>query len=512
MKNKFAIIFYCLCIGHAAVAEQIGNKPDSTGVQYAASLMMNAGKGNFAPYYIASNRHGVVTQQAGTQLRLSAEKPLALDKRFSWSAGVDFISGITSQTDYQRYNVASEKWDVNKQRPASIWLQQLYGELKWRQLFLEIGMKEHESALFNTRLGSGDYVESGNSRPIPGVRVGFIDFQDIPFTKGWLQIQGEIAYGQTTDKNWLQNHYNYYLHFITVDSWYHYKRLYFRTSPRQPFSVTFGMQTAAQFAGTSYRYNKGVVSNVTKRKFKLRDLWDMLITKGEDTYYKGNHLGSWDLKAVYKFHTGNEVSAYFQWPWEDGSGIGKLNGFDGIWGIEWKKREKGIISNVVAEYLTFMNQSGPLHYDPEDNYGSNLPAHTDGADDYYNNYQYNGYTHHGMGIGTPFLPPTLYNLDGYMQYVDTRLRGFHIGISGSVLTNLDYRLLGGYKEAFGSGYEPRKSPVHNTSLLVETTWRVSQVPGLMLNAQIGIDRGNIYGNQCGALIGIVYNGFLNFRK
>lgn len=510
MNKRITIIIFCFGIGSIVHAQQknIG-RTDSVGFIYAASFTMNAGRGNFAPYYIASNRHGTITQHSGAQFRLSAWRSLERDKRFSWSAGADFISGISTYTDYQRYSTPSGQMETNRQRPSSIWLQQLYAKLKWRQAFLTVGMKERESALFNNPLGSGDYVESGNARPIPEFRIGFIDFQNIPFTKGWLQIQGEVAYGKSTDKNWLQSHYNYYNNFVTVDTWYHYKRLYFRTSPEQNLSVTFGMQTAAQFKGDIYHYGKGEMTNYQKRKFQWRDLWDMLITKGEDTYYKGNHLGAWDLKAVYRLHTGNEISAYFEWPWDDGSGIGKLNGFDGIWGLEWEKAQKGILSGAVIEFLTFMNQSGPMHFDPEDNPGSNLPVHTDGSDNYYNNYQYNGYAHHGMGIGSPFLPSTLYNLDGYMRYVDNRIRGFHAGVSGSLSDCLDYRILVSYREGFGTGYVPRKSPVHDTSAMIETTWQVPCLKGLRVNIQVGIDRGNIYGNQCGALLGIVYSGLLN---
>lgn len=504
-----------LCIGMGVLAKaQTASTPATTGIRYATSLSANVGSGDFVPYYIASNRHGIVTQPVGTQLRIAAWKPLERDKRFSWSATVDFLTGITSYTDYLRYDANAYVWTTNRQRPPHVWLQQLYGELKWRSLFLEVGMKEHSSALFNTRLGSGDFVESGNARPIPGVRFGFIDFQDVPFTKGWLQIQGEIAYGKTTDKEWLESHYNYYNSFLTTDVWYHYKRFYFRVAPQHPLTVTVGMQAAAQFNGTTQTYDKGKLIRTNEEHFQLHDLWDMFATKGQDTYFAGNSLGAWDLRADYRLRNGDRLSAYFQWPWDDGSGIGKLNGFDGIWGLEWKQKETGgWLSGAVIEYLTFMNQSGPMHYDPEDNPGTTLHVHTEGADNYYNNYQYNGYAHHGMSIGTPFLPSPLYNLDGYLRYVDTRLHGFHVGLEGSVCPDISYRLLASYRKAFGTSNTPRRSPVHDMSLMAEATWRVSHfLPGLTICAQLGIDRGTLYGNTCGVLVGITYQGFFHFKK
>ena len=90
-----------------------------------------------------------------------------------------------------------------------------------------------------------------------------------------------------------------------------------------------------------------------------------------------------------------------------------------------------------------------------------------------------------MSIGTPFLPSTLYNLDGYLRYVDSRLRGFHVGVEGNICSNVSYRLLASYRKAFGTSYIPRRSPADDTSVMAEATWRVAQVPGLTLRAQFG---------------------------
>ncbi len=52
-------------------------------------------------------------------------------------------------------------------------IQQLYGEIKYRGVFVEAGMKEHDSPILPQSLTSGDLVESGNARPIPQIRAGF---------------------------------------------------------------------------------------------------------------------------------------------------------------------------------------------------------------------------------------------------------------------------------------------------------------------------------------------------
>lgn len=482
----------------SAVAEDVA-------VDCSAELTANAGSGDFAPYYIMSNRHGVLTQPDGAMLRLSAVKPMDTARRFSWSAGVDFMAGVASRTGYECYNPADGTWFSHSEGPAPIYLQQLYGELKWRSLFLTVGMKQHESALLNFRLSSGDLVESGNSRPIPGARVGFIDFQDIPFTRGWVQIQGEIGYGKMTDNGWLRNHYNYYNYHFTQGAWYNYKRVYFRTRPSERFSVTLGMQAAAQFGGDVVWYRNGELVQSVHLPVTLKAFLKMFIPQSDGIYYDGNHLGSWDFLARYRLRSGDELRAYFQWPWEDGSGIGKLNGFDGLWGLEWRRAERWWINALVVEYLDFTNQGGPLHWAPGDNPGTNLPAHTTGGDQYYNNQQYNGYCNYGMGIGSPFLPGPIYNRDGYMAYIDNRVRGFHIGISGAIGSSVDWRALGGYRTGYGDGRVPRQYPVYDTSLMVEASWRVPQVKGLTVAAQVAMDHGDMLGDNVGASLSVRYD-------
>lgn len=238
---------------------------------------------------------------------------------------------------------------------------------------------ENSGSLFNQSIGVGDLVLSDNARPIPRIAAGFIDFQDIPFTNGWVQIQGELSWGRPMDSKWLEDRFNYYSSFLTTDIWMHYARCYFRTNPKQPFSVTVGMQHATQFGGDARWYHYGVNTSSDKASLKFRDFINAMFpwtggsstVSGDVLYYDGNHLGSWDLRLRYRLPQGHELTAYMQSPWEDGSGIGKLNGFDGVWGIEYKSpREKDWVTGAVLEYIDFTNQSGPMHWAPGD-----LPAH-----------------------------------------------------------------------------------------------------------------------------------------
>lgn len=481
-------------------------------VGYELSLTEGSGSGEFAPYYMSSLRHGRFTQTSTLQLEAAAWKSMDESKRFSYGFGADFIGGYASANDYMRYDVGNEDWFKHSERPSSFWIQQLYGEMKYRSVFLELGVKEHGSAMLNQSLTSGDLVESGNTRPIPQLRVGFIDFQDIPFTNGWLQISGELAYGKMIDDGWWRDHYNYYNYHIAQGQLYNYKRAYFRTKPSKPFSVTLGMQAAATFGGNTTYYVDGKVRLYEKHPQTLKYFLKMLIPTqdGGEDFYSGNHLGSWDIQARYRFNNGTELNAYTSWLWEDGSGIGKLNGFDGLWGLEYKAPKPGIVSGAVVEYLDFTNQSGPIHYEPGDYDGTTLPDHASGADDYYNNATYNSFAYFGQSLGTPAMMAPIYNLDGYPAYIGNAVRGFHVGIEGSLSRSVDYRVKGGYRKAWGTGKTMLVKPIHLTAVMLEASWRPEKIKGLTVNAKIELDRGDMPDNAFAAMVSLRYKGLFNF--
>ena len=481
-------------------------------VNYEGSITAGGGSGEFSPYYINALRHGRFSQQYTLQAEAKAWRPVDRSERFSYGFGIDLIGNATSSTDYERYDAVSDRWYYHSVRPSAVWLQQFYGEVKYRSVFLLAGMKEHESALLNQRLTSGDLIESGNTRPIPEVRAGFIDFQDIPFTNGWVQIQGEIGYGRLIDDGWRRDQYNYYNYHISRNEWYNYKRCYFRTKPSMPFSVTVGMQAAAFFGGVEDWYSKGVMTSQTHYSHDLNTFFKMLLPTedGGEAFYTGNHLGSWDLRARYRLDNGTELSAYFSWPWEDGSGIGKQNGWDGLWGLEYRAPQPGIVSGAVAEYMDYTNQSGPIHFAPADFEGTTIPGHASGADDYYNNRAHNSYAYFGHSIGTPAIMAPIYNTGGYPGYVANVMRGFHIGIEGQITPTVDYVVKGGYRKAWGNGYYLLPEPIDLTAVMVEATWHPAQVKGLSVNGRLELDRGSMPCNAFGAMVTVKYDGLLKF--
>lgn len=483
-------------------------------IEYSAEITGALGGNDFAPYYIMSNRHGVLTSASAGLLDIKLEHGMDMSRRFSYGVCAEALAGYASAVDYMRYDRVDGTWISHAERPQPVWLQQLYAEVKYRQVTLYAGLKNTESKLLDNDLTSGDMVRGTNTRPIPGVWAGFVDFVDIPLTNGWVQIDGQVGYGKFTDNGWVESHYNYFNNHINTGSYYTYKRCYFRTKPSEAFSLTVGMQTAGVFGGTTTQYRNGQPVSTTRNKSGIKEFFKMFLpTEGsEEGFYLGNSLGSWDILLRYRLPNGDTVRGYLQHPFETGSGIGFLNGFDGLWGLEYHSPTSGWLDGIVVEYIDTSNQSGPNHWDPADNPGTTLTSHTSGGDDYYNNDFYNAYANYGMSLGTPMLPAPVYNRDGFPGYVVNRLKGCHIALKGHITDAVSYRLMGGYRRGYGTIRQPLTHQVHDTSMMAEVSYASPDVRGLAVKAQVAFDCGDMLGDRFGACVSVSYRGILGLGR
>lgn len=507
--NLKTIMLAALCLPCAAASAQTDS------INYSATVLAAASSGKFAPYMNGSWNSGRLVEDKGLMLDLRAEKPVLTDRRFSWGAGVEIAAGIQSGSEYERWQADDDAWILHNEGQAPFRVIQAYAEARFRGVFILAGMKEQNSAIVDSRLSSGDLVRSNNARPVPGCEIGFNDFQNIPFTNGWVQIEGRLMYGRMTDSKSKRERYNYYSLLLAEDLWYTYKRCYFRTKPSMPLSITVGMQAAGTFAGNTVYYTDGKFHSRSDRGFHLRDLWDMFFPNegSGEGFYKGSSLGSWDFKARYRFADGTQLSAYFEWPWEDGSGIGRRNGWDGVWGLQYTAPRNGIIEKAVVEYLDFCNQSGPLHWAPHDRPGTTITTNDTGGDNYYNNDVYGPYANYGMSIGTPFLLSPLYNTNGCLWFMHSRTRGFHAAASGSIAPDWSYTMKVSYQKAWGSGRLPLATSLENTSAMLSASWTPSdRLKGFSAGCQLAFDAGSLRGNNFGAMLSVSYSGNFSLKK
>lgn len=461
------------------------------------------GSGDFTAYQLVSNRYHALSTRANTgylRAALFGHKYLGHADQWLLSGGADVIASVHAD--------------------HSVYLQQLYARLQWEQFYLEAGSREHAPVLRNRELSSGSLVQSGNAKPIPQLRLGTDGFWTVPGLGDWLQVYFDASYGHFMDDDWLEKRFDLYHSqhmgsFVTTEVWSHEKKLYLRTDPHRRFSFAIGMEHGVQFGGHKASYESGELK-ITDTNPDFADFFKVILpqsdgsptTNAGDSFVFGNHVGSWNLQLDWNIDQDHQLSCYHESPFEDGSGIRKGNRYDGLYGVEYRRRGDGIsaVRGVVLEFLQTTDQSGSIHWAPQDFEQSiidKLPSHATGNDNYYNNFYYNGYAHYGMALGNPLLKSPIYNLDGYLGFTDNRIRAWHMAISGDVTSQIDYLVKGSYREGYGTYFVPLDTRHHSLDLMAQCRYRRG---AWHYSAAFGLSQGNILGNCTSFDFKVTYYG------
>lgn len=430
--------------------------------------------GDNVPLWQVSNVHGFSSLKNNTYIRTGAfyDKELRNDWKLNLGLDIGVATGFTS----------------------TFVVQQAFAEVGYMWLGMFVGSREKESPLLNQQLSSGGLTWSGNARPIPQVSVGIFDYVAL-WPSVWLK--GEISYGQLTDNGYQREQVGEG-HWYTKDIKYHHKSFFFRFGkPTSRWNFYVGASMDCFFGG----YNVGGGMFAGDLGNSLKDYWLALVPiqgKGTNSqnYYQGNYLGSEHLKATYR-HKDFTLSAYLENFYDDFTGIGKLNGLDGLWGLELKLPTAKVVNNVVLEYYQTTNQSGPLH-GPDD---SVVPK-TDGADDYYNNHWYPAWAHWGMTMANPLVASPIYNKDGDLTVKYNRVKAIHLAWSGIVANGLTYRAKLSYNQTWGTPFRPTTYILENFSSFFELQYSPMRLPQWCLKASLAFDTGDIYGDNLGVQIKI----------
>lgn len=525
IKKVMALTLLALLPAAESMAgEEDSLKSSLNDIKYAVSAQAAATDGSHTPLWLNANRYGLSslnTQNAYARVSLRHDMDGRKLRKWDWGYCVDLAGAFHYTSDFI--------------------IQQLYAEGRWHKGVLTIGSKEWPIELKNGELSSGPQTLGKNARPVPQVRVALPDYWTVPGTRGWVALKGHIAFGKMTDDKW-QKRFTREESKYTAGTLYHSKAGYIRIGGGRkafPLSIEMGLEMGAQFGGTSYHVlAEGGQFNVIKNPGGLKAFWDAFVPGGSDapehTYQNvsGNQLGSWVFRinfdqpswnlAVYGDHFFEDHSGMFFLDY-DGYGQGpewndhKTNRYllyalkDMMLGAELSLKRGSWVRSVVLEYLYSKYQSGPIYHD----HNSNISDHIGGRDDYYNHYIYTGWQHWGQVMGNPLYLSPLYNDDGKIEVKNNRLYAFHLGLSGDPSPLLHYRVLATWQKGFGRYSEPYSDPRENVSLLAEASYRFSprsRMDGWSLTAAVGIDRGHIYGDNCGMQLTVTKTGILNKKR
>jgi len=497
-------IFLCLLAASCLMPLQAQNmwQRSARGIAYGVEAQVSTSDGD-TPLWLNANRYGLssVDNQYG-YLRASLHRDAERDSTSRWRLGY----GIDVAAGYGLTSTAV--------------LHQLYADLDFRLVRLTVGAKEQPMELKNQELSTGSQTFGINSRPVPQVRIGLPRYWNISGKGHWAAIKGYIAYGMQTDGRFLRDYLNegspYSRHVL-----YHAKAGYLKLGNEQKFPVTFegGLEMATQFGGTTYNVQDwaGIhVGTSYKQPHDFHAFWNATFGTGGDATdgagyanATGNTVGSWLFRLNYQ-GKGWHVSAYLDHFFDDHSQMFLEYGWrDGLWGIEIGLPKNRIVDNIVYEYMRTDYQSGPIYHDhtPE------MPEQISGKDSYYNHNLYVGWQHWGQASGNPLYVSPLYFHNGYLFFQSNRFRTHHIGISGTPLPSLHYRLLFTHERSVGDYDSPYDPARRLNSFMAEVNYSPSHLgrlntKGWSIAAALGIDRGKLIGDNTGFQLTIRKTGLL----
>lgn len=482
-----------------------------------------------APFWLTANRQGVQSLETSSGY---ARYGIAVNGGFtgsgSWkySAGADVIAGYNQLNAFalhELYAVVSYKW-----LSLDMGVKERFAESRTSASAM-MGASEERGELFSrlygrtlSELGTGGLLYSGNSAPIPQVRIEVPEYVDVPGTGSWLKLRGHIAYGIFLDNDFQKDFTSsnpsirYGKNIL-----YHSKALFLKVANPEkfPLEAEGGLEMYSQFGGDIYTHANGKVLSMPRG---IKDYFKAFIPlSGDDstpsteqTNISGNQIGNWHLALTLRTEP-VDIRLYGEHLFEDFSQLfffeyqSNREGKRTITYYPWRDIQVGLsvtnktgflkfISSVQYEYTSMYDQSGAGYNDPNEYFKEQM----DGVDDYYNHSIYPGWHYYGMGIGNPVAFSPLYNTNGSLVFRGNRFKAHNVGVNGAFAKEdmFKYRLLYTYSENWGTYFNPFSEKRYTTSLLADIVF----VPTdrWVVSLSLAYDKSNFIGDNWGAMFSL----------
>lgn len=490
MRNKLLIIVFLLSASANArdlswdwwptgIVDGVSAGADT--MQYNIGVSALASSGRFAPFWLQSNMNGDISSSPFSGNVSAGVYKQAVHNERWWD--YDFAVQLTGRVQSR---IPGSAFDM-QQRITTGYFNQLYAHLRLYIFDITAGIKPMIYEMQDTALSMGSMVFSGNSQPLPRLTIGIDRYTPVPGCYGYFELKGGLTHAWLADNVYMRG------------SYIHHKWLALRLGGRLPVNISYELHHAAQWGGISPVY--GDIGSDWQSFVNVFLARGGGVMRNDQLNAQGNHVGSQQLMLTGKGN-GWEVSMYWQNFFEDNfAAIGDgQNLADGLWGISLKQTRWPYVQGVTYEFMNTTDQSGPWHDRDGLCYAGN--------DSYYRNSVFvNGWNYFFRSIGTPFLTSPLYNEDGTIYTLNSRVRVHHIGVRGDIYGFL-YRVKLSYARNYGNDNTSRAVLSDNTAILLEVTKHSEQAWGLDFGLRIAGDFGTQWGNQFGAQITVSKRGII----
>lgn len=452
-------------------------------IRYDVSSITSLSTGDDIPFWMQSNKHGIIQNSNSSLLKLDIQKQFNNKSLIDYSFGLDCIGSIGDSNDF--------------------YLNQYFAKIKLLKMQLSIGAENPIERFGGLSATNGSIIFSGNARPIPMFSAKLIDFVDIPFTRGYLSFKGSLSHGWMPNERYVK------------DVYLHHKNLYIRLGKDEGLSVTGGIEHYVFWDGVSPRWGalEGGFKNYSKIFFVesgdpiVAD--DGTVSENESIWKLGDHRGQNSIEICYN-NDHFSTSVYLKSIYEDSSNMNIFTNKDRNIGFYINLKKGKIINAFMYEHFSTVDQSG-IRPQPHKELVEKYPYL--GPDGNFNHSIYaSGWTNHGRVIGMPLMLAR--NQRGVMN---SAIKAHHIGVKGEIM-KFKYKFLYTYSENYGNtslgestdGYYQSytyESPLKQQSLCLEILMPNFDIP-FDISSTLAYDFGDLLSdNNFGFQIKISKSGF-----
>ena len=475
---------------------------------YRQQMLAMSATGGELPFWFRANQYGIVPRG---QTVYSVRSAWSVDYRptpktkgdSAWAdiQKIDWGWGLEGVANVARYP------EQNREPMRQILVPEGYIKAKYKAMEAWAGRRRETYGLGgDSPVGSGSYSWSGNALPMLKVQLGIPDYWP---AQSRFSMKGTFAQG------WFNKGF-------VEQSLLHQKSFYVRWGrPTARLKFYGGFNHQVQWAGRTKRLTNEFIKD-NQFPSSLKAYWYTIagtslntVRNIDTTRYSlfdrgnrvGNHLGTLDLGAEIRIGK-TSLLLYRQSIYEDGSLFYLSNIQDGLHGMRIRNHKTGIprglrLTDLVLEYLNTFSQGGDAFVEGD--------PYRRGRDDYFNHGQYrDGWAYKGRTLGTPFIAPATDlnpNLPPYLANNNNRVRVYHAGLSGQITDRITISLKASYSQNAGTYQAPFIPIVEQRSALATIGFRLGR-KGFWLNTAAAFDRGNLYANNTGFMVGLVKTGEL----